>query len=66
MYENVSKPVCIMAYPVLIDRVEKHVIARSEKLTDFYVRAIINQLENEGDWNVRDIVEILKAESEEK
>lgn len=47
----------IMANKTLIDRVSSHVSKNGETLTDFYNRAILNQLENEGDFEIRDIVE---------
>ena len=46
-----------MANKTLIDRVAYHVSKNGETLTDFYSRAILNQLENEGDFEIRDIVE---------
>ena len=54
----------IMAYQILIDRVSRHVEERGDKLVDFYNRAIINQLERENDWDIRDLVE--QAEQMEK
>lgn len=56
----------IMASDVLMERVEKHTKEIGEKLGDFYNRAILNQLENDGDFEIRDLVEregILNAES---
>lgn len=49
----------IMAHPVITDRVSKHVEKTGDKLVDFYIRAIINQLEKEGDWQIRDEMEEL-------
>jgi hypothetical protein len=46
----------IMMFEVLADRVDDHV-KKPDTKTDFYNRAIINQLENEGDWAIRDIIE---------
>jgi hypothetical protein len=41
-----------------MDRVESHVKKDPEdNITKFYNRAILNQLENEGDFEIRDIVE---------
>lgn len=47
----------IMASEVLMNRVAKHTEERGEKLGDFYNRAILNQLENDGDFEIRDLVE---------
>lgn len=47
----------IMASKVLIERVAKHTSESGEKLTDFYNRAILNQLEKDGDFEIRDEVE---------
>ena len=47
----------IMASDVLMERVEKHTKENGEKLSDFYNRAILNQLENDGDFEIRDLVE---------
>lgn len=47
----------IMASETLINRVAKHTEGTGEKLTDFYNRAILNQLENDGDFTIRDEVE---------
>lgn len=47
----------IMAHEILIDRVSKHVEKNGDKLVDFYNRAILNQMEKEGDWEIRDIIE---------
>lgn len=47
----------IMANDKLIERVNSHVSKSGESLTSFYNRAIINQLEKDGDFDIRDIVE---------
>ena len=47
----------IMASEALMNRVSTHVLKTGEKITDFYNRAILNQLENDGDFEVRDLVE---------
>ena len=47
----------IMVSPALMDRVTTHCAERGENLTDFYNRAILNQLENDGDFEIRDILE---------
>ena len=47
----------IMMYDILADRVDAHVKNSPSNKTDFYNRAIINQLEREGDWGIRDIIE---------
>lgn len=47
----------IMASSVLMERVATHIKSRGENLGDFYSRAILNQLENDGDFEIRDLVE---------
>ena len=47
----------IMASEALMNRVLSHTKAREETITDFYNRAIVNQLEKDGDFEVRDIME---------
>lgn len=47
----------ITASSILIDRVGTHARQRGENLTAFYNRAILNQLENDGDFEIRDLVE---------
>ena len=47
----------IMASEKLMSRVADHCAKTGEKLGDFYNRAILNQLENEGDFEIRDEVE---------
>lgn len=44
----------IMMSDVLAERVQKHIKKSGENLTDFYNRAILNQLENDGDYTIRD------------
>ena len=57
MTESKIERTTIMASKTLIKRVADHVDKRGEYLVDFYTRAIINQLESEGDWGIRDEVE---------
>ena len=47
----------IMASEKLINRVADHCAKTGEKLGEFYNRAILNQLENDGDFEIRDEVE---------
>lgn len=47
----------IMASEKLMNRVAEHTAKTGEKLGDFYNRAILNQLENDGDFEIRDEVE---------
>ena len=47
----------IMASEKLMNRVIQHTAKRGEKLGDFYNRAILNQLEKDGDFEIRDEVE---------
>lgn len=44
----------IMTEDLLMKRVASHTEARGESLTEFYTRAIINQLEKDGDYEIRD------------
>lgn len=53
-----------MAEEVLIDRVQNHTKQSGESLTEFYTRAIINQLEKDGDYEIRDLVEEEKSNGE--
>ena len=46
-----------MASSTLMERVAQRVKKTGENLTDFYNRAILNQLENDGDFEIRDILE---------
>lgn len=55
----------IMADETLMNRVSEHAKNRGESLTDFYTRAIINQLEKDGDYDVRDIYEEVINNAEE-
>lgn len=48
----------IMADDTLIQRVSDHTKKTGEKLSEFYSRAILNQLENDGDFEIRDLVTI--------
>lgn len=54
----------IMTEEVLIDRVQNHTKQSGESLTEFYTRAIINQLEKDGDYEIRDLVEEEKSNGE--
>lgn len=55
---NIAKTtITIMADDRLMERVQTHVRKRGENLTEFYMRAIINQLEKDGDFEVRDMIE---------
>lgn len=57
--------ITIMADPSLMDRVQLHAKSRGENLTEFYTRAIINQLENDGDFEVRDMIMEEKENAED-
>lgn len=48
--------ITIMADEKLMERVQAHARKQGENLTEFYTRAIINQLENDGDFEVRDMI----------
>ena len=52
-----SERVTIMMEGVLSERVQQHTRKAGENLTDFYNRAIVNQLENDGDYEIRDLWE---------
>lgn len=52
-----SERVTIMMESVLSERVQQHTRKTGENLTDFYNRAIVNQLENDGDYEIRDLWE---------
>ena len=47
----------IMVSEKLMQRVAERTSETGEKLGDFYNRAILNQLENDGDFSIRDEVE---------
>lgn len=54
----------IMAEEILLNRVVEHANSTGESLTEFYTRAIINQLEKDGDYEIRDLVEEAKSNGE--
>lgn len=54
----------IMADETLMNRVTEHAKQRGETLTDFYTRAIINQLEKDGDYEIRDLIEEENTDAE--
>lgn len=47
----------IMADEVIMDRVSSHIKETGENLSDFFNRALLNQLEKDGDFEIRDEVE---------
>ena len=51
-----TERVTIMAEKELIKRVAEHTKETGESLTCFYNRAILNQLEKEGDFEIRDFL----------
>lgn len=53
-----------MADESLMERVQNHAKSRGENLTEFYTRAIVNQLENDGDYEVRDMIMEGKEDAE--
>ena len=55
----------IMASNVLMRRVEEHTRDTGENLGDFYNRAILNQLEKDGDFEIRDLIEEEAKNAEE-
>jgi hypothetical protein len=53
-----------MMNQTLRERVEEHCKVRGIGLTEFYNKAIINQLETEGDFEIRTLVEKEKGEED--
>ena len=53
-YAGCAKPFAAMQKT---GRVGSHVLKRGDTLTDFMTRAILNQLENEGDLEIRALIE---------
>ena len=47
----------IVASDLLMERVEKFCKNNSITQTEFYNKAILNQLENDGDFEIRDLLE---------
>ena len=54
---DIEERTTIILPKYLNDRVRKHVLSQGETITDFMKRAVVNQLENENDYEIRDIVE---------
>ena len=61
---NIEVRTSIMTLKVLADRVREHIEETGEDLSEFYNRAILNTLENDGDFEIRDLVEAAKAHRE--
>lgn len=62
MPRNVIEPpakdkTTIVTSKLLLDRMGVHVKKRGDNQTDFITRAIINQMEREGDFTIRSEVE---------
>lgn len=49
--------ISFISMAVLAERVNAHCKATDENLSDFYNRAVVNQLEREGDFDIRTIIE---------
>lgn len=47
----------IIISDLLMERVEKYCKNNSMTQTEFYSKAILNQLENDGDFEIRDLLE---------
>ena len=47
----------IITSKTLLDRVAKHIVSTGENQTEFVTRALINQLENDGDLTIRKEIE---------
>lgn len=43
----------IITSKLLLDRVGKHIVNTGENQTEFVTRALVNQLENDGDLSIR-------------
>lgn len=56
IYMIAKTTITIMADEKLMERVQTHARKNGENLTEFYTRAIINQLEKDGDFEARDLV----------
>lgn len=54
----VKERTTIMASKTLMDRVQEHTLRHGDSQTDFIVRAIVNQLEKEGDFEIREALEV--------
>ena len=46
----------IVTYKTLLDRIGVHVKKNNDNQTDFITRALVNQLEREGDIEIRQIL----------
>lgn len=53
----VKTTITIMADEKLMKIVQAHARKQGENLTKFYTRAIINQLEKDGNFEARDLIE---------
>lgn len=47
----------IITSKILLDRISKHIVSTGESQTEFVTRALINQLENDGDLTIREEME---------
>ena len=52
-----SERTTVMMDSVLSERIAEHIKSTGETLSAFYNRAIVNQLESDGDYEIRDIWE---------
>ena len=52
-----NERVTIMVNSILKERVHDNVFISGGNLTDFYNRAILNELERMGDYEARDLIE---------
>lgn len=69
MRKEVSKTgtTTIVASKLLMDRVSTHVKAdEDDNQTRFITRALVNQLEKEGDFEIRSLLEAEKEEVEDE
>lgn len=61
-----SNRTTIVASDILMERVEKYCKDKGITQTEFYNKAILNQLENEGDFSIRDELEAEEKEDKEE
>ena len=54
----------IVTSKLLLDRMGVHVKMNGDNQTDFISRAIVNQLENEGDLTIRHILEMEEEDND--
>lgn len=58
-----TKAITLLVSRTLADRITNHILHEDTNQTDFVTRALVNQLESEGDFEIRGLLE---EESEEE